>query len=58
MIETFYIYYQQDDYWVLLTQIEDTLFNTLKQLYSYPQDKQYKLEKITQIGSQIINFEF
>lgn len=57
MIEKFNIYYEQEDGWVLLTQIEDVLINVLEQIYSYPQDKRYRLEKVTQLGNQVINFE-
>lgn len=57
MIERFKIFYQEGDEWVLVKEINDTLINVLQEVYNYPTDKQYRLEKITLIGSQIINFE-
>lgn len=57
MIETFRIFYEQDGGWVLLSEVEDTLINVLEQIYNYEQDKTYRLEKVTILGSQVINFE-
>lgn len=57
MVETFSIYYEQENGWVFLIKVEDTLVNVLEQVYNYPQDKKYRLERETQFGSQIINFE-
>ena len=56
-MEKFNIFYEQDGGWVLLHQVEDTLINVLEQVYNYPQDKIYRLEQLTEFGSQVINFE-
>ena len=57
MIERFKIFYQEGDEWVLMKEVDDTLINVLEEVYHYPSDKKYRLEKITIIGSQVINFE-
>jgi hypothetical protein len=58
MIETFKIFYEHEDGgWELLVEVEDTLINILEQIYSYAQDKKYRVEKVTILGSQVINFE-
>jgi hypothetical protein len=56
MIETFLIFYEQDNQWILHKEVEDTLINVLEQVYNYPEDKKYRLEKVTNLGNQIINF--
>jgi len=57
MIEKFNIYYEQENQWILLSEVQDTLINVLEQVYKYPQDKKYRLEKVTELGNQVINFE-
>lgn len=57
MIEKFKIFYQDGDMWVLMKEVNDTLINVLQVVYLYASDKKYRLEKITIVGSQVINFE-
>jgi hypothetical protein len=57
MTEKFQVFYQDGDQWVLVKEVDDTLINVLQELYHYPSDKKYRLEKITITGSQVINFE-
>jgi len=57
MIETFLIFYKEDEQWVLLKKVENTLLNVLEEVYNYTEDKKYCLEKITLLGNQVINFE-
>jgi hypothetical protein len=57
MIETFLIFYEDDGQWVLLKKVENTLLNVLQEVYSYTEGKKYRLEKVTDLGNQVINFE-
>jgi len=57
MIEKFNIFYEDEIGWILLTQVEGVLIDILQQVYNYPQDKKYRIEKVTILGSQVINFE-
>jgi hypothetical protein len=57
MIEKFKIFYQDGDQWIMMKEVEDTLINVLQEVYLYANDKKYRLEKITLVGSQVINFE-
>jgi len=57
MIEKFKIFYSDGDAWVLMKEVDDILINVLEEIYHYPSDKKYRLEKITIMGSLVINFE-
>lgn len=57
MIETFHIFYEDEGGWVFQNEVKDTLINVLAQVYNYPDNKKYRLEKITLLGNQVINFE-
>lgn len=53
--EKFYIYYLNEDGWIFLKEVIDTLENVLQEVSNYPTDKEYRLEKITDVGNEIIN---
>lgn len=57
MVERFNIFYQIENGFVLLTQQDGVLNDVIQELSNYPADKTYCLEKVTLIGSQVINFE-
>jgi len=55
MTETFFIFYEDDGQWILFKKVETTLVNVLQEVYDYKQDKNYRLEKETIVGNQVIN---